>query len=288
MIKKLLFAATAFAAISFGANAQETTQFDVNFDDTSVLGDWLLIDGDGDTYNWGVNTTTNTAAEEAGFYGGFAFSYSYLNGVGALTPDNLFITQSFTIPATGTGTLTYDVGALDETYFAENYSVYVVPNAPFEDEETTIAEIFDLLTEDSNLVTEVLTTRTAASRSYDLIDFAGQDVRVVFRHHISTDEYVILLDNVKVVTNATVSTDNFDKLGLNVFPNPVNDIVNITSPEANIEAITITDLNGRTVKSFNFTNVAETTVDASDLSSGIYLLNITANGTVATQKIVKK
>ena len=91
-----------------------------------------------------------------------------------------------------------------------------------------------------------------------------------------------------ITNNGVASTENFGKLGLNVFPNPVNDIVNITSPEANIEAITITDLNGRTVKSFNFTNVAETTVDASDLSSGIYLLNITANGTVATQKIVKK
>src|SRR5690606_16566746 len=80
-------------------------------------------------------------------------------------------------------------------------------------------------------------------------------------------------------------TEKLVKLGLNVCPNPVSDIVNITPPEANIEAVTITDLNGRTVKSINFNNVAETTVDASDLASGIYLMNITANGTVATQKI---
>ena len=91
-----------------------------------------------------------------------------------------------------------------------------------------------------------------------------------------------------ITNNGVASTENFAKLGLNVFPNPVSDIVNITSPEANIEAVTITDLNGRTVKSINFNNVEETTVDASDLASGIYLMNITANGTVATQKIVKK
>src|SRR5690554_2328843 len=91
-----------------------------------------------------------------------------------------------------------------------------------------------------------------------------------------------------ITNNGVSSTENFDKLGLSVFPNPVSDIVNITSPEANIEMVTITDLNGRTVKSINFNNVAETTIDASDLASGIYLMNITANGTVATQKIVKK
>src|SRR5690606_30044567 len=71
------------------------------------------------------------------------------------------------------------------------------------------------------------------------------------------------IDNIYINEDPS-STENFAKLGLNVFPNPVSDIVNITSPEANIEAVTITDLNGRTVKSINFNNVAETTVDASD------------------------
>src|SRR5690606_4251207 len=118
--------------------------------------------------------------------------------------------------------------------------------------------------------------------------FAGQIVYIAFRHHNSTDMDFISIDDVEVVHDTDSSTENFAKLGLNVFPNPVSDIVNITSPEANIEAVTITDLNGRTVKSINFNKVAETTVDASDLASGIYLMHITANGTVATQKIVKK
>src|SRR5690606_17223766 len=96
----------------------------------------------------------------------------------------------------------------------------------------------------------------------------------------------IIIDLVE--TEDPTSTENFAKLGLSVFPNPVSDVMNITSPEANIQAVTITDFNGRTVKSINFNNVAETTVDASDLASGVYLMNITANDTVATHKIVKK
>lgn len=286
MIKNLLFAATAFVALSLGANAQ-TTQFDEGFEDTSTLGDWILVDGDGDGIPWGV-MASNSSSVTAGFEGAFAFSESFNNEIGPLTPDNLLVTPSFTIPEEGTGTLTYDIGAIDPNYFAEHYSVYVVPNAPFEDEETTVGEILDLLTDDNNILSETLSTHMSTTKTLSLIDFAGQDVRVVFRHHDIEDVYVILLDNVKVVTNTTTSTENFAKLGLNVFPNPVSDMVNITSPEANIEAVTITDLNGRTVKSINFNNVAEITIDASDLASGIYLMNITANGTVATQKIVKK
>ncbi len=290
MIKKLLFAATAFAAISFGANAQ-TVVLDENFNDAGNWTEdqeWVIVNASsqttGGSLNWGLYNAASFA--DNGFNSISAASSSfYTTGEGQdaeLIPyavDNYFITPVISIPENESQViLTFDEGAL----VGQGASL----------ELTIVAGINEEGAEEHVVYTNTLSASTTEANSVTVdmseFNFGGEDIYLAFRHNGSSGLGYVIFDNVVVTSSAPGSTDNFDKLGLNVFPNPVNDIVNITSPEANIEAITITDLNGRTVKSFNFTNVAETTVDASDLSSGIYLLNITANGTVATQKIVKK
>ena len=67
-----------------------------------------------------------------------------------------------------------------------------------------------------------------------------------------------------------------------VYPNPSNGIINIESKET-IETIDILSLEGRKIKSCN-----ETKIDLSELSNGIYLMQIkTIDGKFGTKKIIK-
>ena len=73
-----------------------------------------------------------------------------------------------------------------------------------------------------------------------------------------------------------------------MYPNPANNLVNIANGEnMMVNKVTVTDLNGRTVKNVSFDNVANVQVNVSDLASGLYLMNITSDKGTATKKFVK-
>jgi len=75
-------------------------------------------------------------------------------------------------------------------------------------------------------------------------------------------------------------------LGLKIYPNPSDGLINISNTTV-IDSVTITDMNGRVVKNTAL-ETSEGQIDISDLSHGIYILNITSNGETFTKKIVKQ
>lgn len=78
---------------------------------------------------------------------------------------------------------------------------------------------------------------------------------------------------------------------LNVYPNPANSSA-VVSMELSNEAdvvINITDLSGKVVYTNNLGNVNGTqkvTVNTDSLTSGVYMVNVTVDGTASTQKLV--
>ena len=73
----------------------------------------------------------------------------------------------------------------------------------------------------------------------------------------------------------------------NVYPNPVVDFASISLVDAQINAITVTDINGRIVKTGNANELSSAKIDLSDLTAGIYLMTIDTDKGVSTEKIVK-
>jgi len=85
----------------------------------------------------------------------------------------------------------------------------------------------------------------------------------------------------------TLKNNTFEAAGFSVYPNPVED--NFTIQNGNniaISGLTISDINGRTVKTINV-NAIENQINISDLNSGVYFLNITSVNGSATKKIIK-
>ena len=101
----------------------------------------------------------------------------------------------------------------------------------------------------------------------------------------------ITYDNYKVTATPTESllgTTEFLASQFSVYPNPSSNFINIAN-DANVtlNGVTITDLNGRTVQSLKLTNVNTAPVNISDLSTGMYLMNIATDQVNVTKKIIK-
>jgi Secretion system C-terminal sorting domain len=96
----------------------------------------------------------------------------------------------------------------------------------------------------------------------------------------------------EVVFSGTCTLGNEDVDVINnkivTYPNPVLNIVTIANTDnLNIKSISIADLNGRVIKTKNVDNVSEIKMNISDLSSGVYLMNINASEGSIVKKIIK-
>ena len=102
---------------------------------------------------------------------------------------------------------------------------------------------------------------------------------------VSNDQFGFAIDDFKVTTTGTVSTEQFFTENFSLYPNPTSDVLNISSKNGlEIKEIKITDLSGRIVRTLN--NVS--TINVSDLSAGTYLIDITTNEGKASSKFIKK
>jgi photosystem II stability/assembly factor-like uncharacterized protein len=86
----------------------------------------------------------------------------------------------------------------------------------------------------------------------------------------------------------TANTSTFTSDKFTVSPNPVTDVLKITNSKGiNFTNVEITDINGRTVKSFNANNLTASQVNVAELTAGIYFLTITSDAGKAVKKFIK-
>lgn len=280
MKTKLLLAGLLFGTfITAKAQVIYSNDFTTAGTGTSALS---VIDGDGDTKNWGLFTGSATT-DAWGLSGNFAGSKSWDSTAGALTPNNFLLTPGIAIPESfNPTTLSFVVGASDTSFFAEHIAVYLAPAT------VTTAAGIAALDPVFEMTLAAGNARTAIMQNIDVSEYAGQTVRIVMRHFNCTDQNLLYFDTLSL-SQAPLATTSFASSNFAVYPNPANDVVNIASKSNGaITAIAVTDLNGRIVKQAAFDNMSRVNVNIGDLAAGAYLLNITSKEGSATQKIIKK
>lgn len=99
-------------------------------------------------------------------------------------------------------------------------------------------------------------------------------------------------DNYIVRAAATDSLLAVDQIAtaesFSVFPNPASNVINVTNKNlVSINNVSFTDLNGRVVKQVSFSDVSNVQVNISELSSGVYMMNISSAEGNITKKIIK-
>ncbi len=98
-----------------------------------------------------------------------------------------------------------------------------------------------------------------------------------------------LFDDIKVVSNSLTNDidESFSIDNLNVFPNPIKDVVTISAKNITINSITLYDLLGKEILTLQ-PNSRVATVDASGLASGIYIAEILTSSGKGSLKLVKE
>ena len=84
-----------------------------------------------------------------------------------------------------------------------------------------------------------------------------------------------------------VSIVNINAIDIKVYPNPARDFITIRSNDLINNTLTITSLTGNEIKTIELiTNL--TSIDISNLNSGVYLISIKKNEQIYYKKFMKK
>ncbi len=168
-----LFISTIFSSI----NAQVFFS-----EDFTSLNEWTLFDNDGDGNDWEL-------IDFGGNQGSVAYSKSYDNDLGVLTPDNWMISSAIDLSSSSNPNLFWKVMAQDQSWADEYYSVYVSTSSDVNDLQSSSVSFSETVGTSSGYMTRVL----------DLSSFAGESsVYVAFRHHNCTDMFYLNIDDVEV------------------------------------------------------------------------------------------
>lgn len=231
--------------------------------ESDIMGCWTTVDADGDGYGWEQN-----ARQAAHGGSGNLCSASYINGVGAINPDNWIISPKISLPSQSAQIEWWEYG--DETSdFAEHYGLYV---------STTGTNVSDF--------TQVWEGTVPSSRTWrkitkSLDEYRGRTIHIALRHFNCTNMFWLVIDDLRISGTGTVGIDNVNEVNVSLYPNPVADKLYISE---DVLEVSVVDVNGRVVISDKNTNV----VDMSALGTGVYMIRaITENG-MTTKKVVKQ
>jgi hypothetical protein len=268
MKKILLSIAVVLAAAT--TNAQVTSY---SASDSTDFAAWAIVDADQDGFNWSGISLASFAAQGDAFA-----SYSYDNATSAaLTPDNWAVTPAINLTGQTTATLSWVRAAVDPSWLAENYSVYVVQATP--------ATLVATLVAATPVYTETIAAAGLLGRYVDISSVANMNnVYVAFRHHNCTDNFAFIIDDVKITNVAGVEENSME---VSVYPNPATDVLNIQLAE-NASSVSVLGMDGKVI-STQVVNANTATVNVSNLVSGVYFYEVVAeNGTIVRNTFVKK
>jgi hypothetical protein len=122
----------------------------------------------------------------------------------------------------------------------------------------------------------------AKAVNIDISSFAGQAVKVIFRHYDCEDIFYMGIDDVEIMDNAGMAVSESPALALKVFPNPASDLIRISGIDT-IDNIRIFDMSGKIVK-----EVKASEIDVRNLSEGQYIINVYSGNNIISRKLIKK
>ena len=109
-------------------------------------------------------------------------------------------------------------------------------------------------------------------------------IHVVFRHY-ATNQYILGLDNINVITGDLTSTNDLYSETFTVYPNPSNGIFVIELGVIEKYDVTVYNVLGQTVFS-TFTNTMLTTIDLSSFDKGVYTVELKDKNASYIEKVI--
>lgn len=138
------------------------------------------------------------------------------------------------------------------------------------------------ITNDENSSSGSVSNKTFTTTTFDFT--ASKNTIVIYVRSLnSTSTNQVYFDNISLVKKVTASVNDVFSSKLSIYPNPVNDFVQISTNEK-ITSAEIYNLLGKKV--LFSTKLNNNKIDVSNLAKGVYLLKIMNHNLVATRKII--
>jgi len=188
---------------------------DETFGGNNIPTGWVNVDADNDNRMWvfGYRTGPDGISYSA-------MSASYDNNYGELTPDNWLISPSVELPADAGVDFSFMIGAQDQLWPEERVLIYIAPagggtagwqtflvnrstSNPNSEALQPGAELID-----DHTVTDYSSDNGFYSLNYDISQFAGQTVRIAFRHAFCTDWFEVKIANVLIISSGSYTPIN--------------------------------------------------------------------------------
>ena len=175
--------------------------------------------------------------------------------------------------------LRFWIKSLSDTYGLDKYrvGVYVGTGNPTATADFTVI---------SGVPTLSAPYGTWEEKIFSLNTYSNQSIRIGIRC-VSADIYMLMMDDFKV-TSSNLKAESFFSNKFSTYPNPANTTVTVSNDEnLLVTDVNITDINGRTVKSMKVNNLSEVEMNVSELTSGVYFMNVTTDVGKAVKKFIK-
>ena len=221
-----------------------------------------FYDNDGDGNYWFYQAIGDDTSDLS------ANSASYINGVGALTPDNWVIMGPIDLTNVSDALLEWQVMGLDPNWCQENYTIYVGSSSNYSDLINSSVSFNETITSGGDAC------GSWANRSLDISAASGELVYIGMRHHDVTDMYYLNIDNVSV-TSSTMSNEDFTLQNIDYSFDQETNLLRVTSEEM-LSNIQIYNMLGQEVLSQDL-NETSALLNLSSLSSSIYIVNVEGN-----------
>ncbi len=189
----------------------DATTFNVGFEEGMPEG-WTRIDANNDGNRWEMTSDIPTAWP---YYASLTLDWyrtgtnaicsgSYINGVGAITPDDYLVTPQVTLAAGST--FSFWAAATDANYPAEHFGVFVSDNGT---SDWTSVQEWTLTAKSSSKAGDLRASRDGNGNrlgnwhqySVDLSAYAGQKY-IAIRHFNCNDQYIMCVDDIELTAGA--------------------------------------------------------------------------------------
>lgn len=277
-MKKLLLT-ICIIGWSYNTNAQCDSNLPVsdNFDTDKIGVCWNVIDNDGDTNNW-------YWWQYSSYYGGHKVisSNSYYTSSGALTPDNWIISHPIDLTSYSPSDnieLSWKIRGELAGFSHEYYSIYAATN-------NQTSSFISSSVKRSEYVDEVGGAGAFVTRTLDVSALAGNMIYVAFRHHNSTNQYNINIDDVTVSSSA-LGIEDFNKENFKYYYSPESKNLILKSTSMPISSVKIYNLLGQNVINRTLSDTDEH-IDMSGIVDGVYIAQVEINNSTKAFKILKQ
>ena len=266
--------------------------------------------GGGDLSTWSGPYTFNTAFEPIDptytesfenfilpFVGWLAIPANTSDGWfinNGLAQDGTFTTASITPAATPADARMFSRGVnlvagsnVNVTYFVENFVNGSTNTASY---ILTAGTAQDAVSQTIPIANETgLANAAYVQKSFNFTTPSTGVFYFAFYHNSPANAagtHALLIDN--FVVTQTLGVSEFLSNKFSIYPNPAENVISITnSLDTTINAIEMSDLNGRVVKNIKM-NAVDGQISIGDLSAGVYMMKINTDLGVAIKKIVKE